>query len=158
MNRELIATTIFGLLENSQSLLNLGFVTFTRDQVNPMQIQQWNVLCLLGGNEMWPGPTGREARQSNRPAIVTLEFLLWIYAKAGPSQLRETLMNNILDALIKTLAPATGYRQTLGLKGIKYCAVEGNIIRAPVQNSDQIYGHVPILVEAIDGVETEVIP
>lgn len=157
MNRELIATTLFGILTSSQYLLDLGFQIFTRDQVNPTQIQQWNVLSLLGGNEMWPGPTGREARLSNRPAIVTLEFLTWIYVKAGPSQLRETIMNNTLDALIKTLAPATGYRQTLGLRGIKYCAVEGTIIRAPVQNSDQIYGHVPILVEAIDGVETEVI-
>jgi hypothetical protein len=158
MNRELIAVTLFDRFSNSQYLLDLGFVTFTRDQVAPQQIQLWNVLSLLGGNEMWPGPTGREARQSNRPAIVTLEFLLWIYAKAGPSELRETLMNNILDALNKTLAPDAGYRQTLGLRGVKYCAIEGNIIRAAVQNTDQIYGHVPIFVEVIDGVETEVIP
>src|SRR6476469_7304024 len=158
MNRELIATTLFDRLQNSQYLLDLGFQTFTRDPVNPLQIQQWNVISLLGGNEMWPTYTGREARQSNRPAIVTLEFLTWLYVKADPSQLRETIMNNTLDALVKTLTPDTGYRQTLGLKGVKYCAIEGTIIRAPVQNTDQIYGHVPILVEAIEGVETEVIP
>lgn len=158
MDLELIATTLFDRFVNSQYLLDQGFQTFTREQVAPQQIQLWNVLSLLGGNEMWPGPTGREARQSNRPAIVTLEFLLWIYAKAAPGQLRETVMNNIRGAINKTLAPDTGYRQTLGLRGVKYCAIEGNVIRAPVPNSDQIYAHVPIYVEVIDGVETEVIP
>jgi hypothetical protein len=157
LNRELIATTLFDRLQNSPDLLDLGFVTFSRDQLNPTQIQQWNALCLLGGNEIWPGETGRDARQSNRPAMVTIEFLLWIYAKAGPSQLRETLMNNIQDALDKALAPERGYRQSLGLQGVQHCRIEGSVLRAPVQNSDQIYAHAPILVQVIEGVETAVV-
>lgn len=114
------------------SPLTQGFQTASRRLAEPIEEQDMPVMYLLDVSEEHP------PRQSSGPylAIINCDVMMYSTAGADASTVPATALNNLIDAVEKTLnptgsQPGGGLRQPLGLRGVQYCRIEGEIQKFP---------------------------
>jgi hypothetical protein len=80
---------------------------------------------------------------------------LWIYSRVGadPSAVPSTGLNTLIDAVEKALIPSGsqpggGVRQSLGLPGVHYCRIEGEVQKDPGYDGSLAGAIVPIQIAA----------
>jgi hypothetical protein len=117
--------------------LTQGFQSTGRRLVPLSEMTNLPALFLVEGNESYPGmASGHPHRQSNTPALITLEPYLWLYAKTDdPIAVPNSIVNVLLDGVDQALEPPRNQDgwplQNLGLKGVVHARVEGKTLRAP---------------------------
>lgn len=127
------------IADRTGSTLTQGFQTAARRLADPSSEQDMPALYLVEIGELHPG-----RRESNEPAIVELHCEAWIFTRAGADQnaLPAATLNTLIDGIERALYPTPrGYRQNLGVNGVLYCRIEGEVQKDPGHNG-QIAGAV----------------
>jgi hypothetical protein len=76
-----------------------------------------------------------------RAVIVEFECEAWIFTRVGATEnaIPAAMLNTLIDALEAAIYPLDGSRQNLGVHGVHFCRIEGQIIKDP-GHSGQIAG------------------
>ena len=89
-------------------------------------------------------------RQSNEPGRIIIECELWVFSDVGedPDAVPAGELNTLLDALERAIDPPItsplGRRQNLGLHGVQYARIEGEVQKDPGHNGRMAGAIVPI--------------
>lgn len=139
--------------------LGQGFQTIGRRLRPVAEVARQPALFLVEGDEEYPALGGSTQRQSNVPAIITLEAFLWVYARVtDPDALPSAVLNALLDGIDKALLPPAtapnGVWQNLGLSGVLSVRVEGRPIRDGGHFDGQAGARVPIAIRVAQGFDT----
>jgi hypothetical protein len=116
------------------SPMTQGFQTATRRLAHAIEEADMPALYLLDiAEQHFP-------RQSNAPGAIVLDCELWVFSDAGedPNAVPATELNTLLDAVERAIDPPAnapgGRRQNLGLHGVLYCRIEGEVQKDPGHN------------------------
>lgn len=126
-SRENISVALFNLI--AAATYTPAIATFSRKYISTADLAggQLPAVCVLVKNEH------AQNKGLGTPIEWKLEVEVFIFVATGnPGTEPETIVNNILDAIEKAIAPAPGPqgRQTLG--GLVYdCRINGTIERDP---------------------------
>jgi hypothetical protein len=89
-------------------------------------------------------------RQSNEPGQIVISCEAWLFSDAGEDSdaVPSSALNLLLDAVERALDPPAnaplGRYQNLGLSGIIYCRIEGELMKDPGHNGRIAGAIVPI--------------
>jgi hypothetical protein len=123
-----VTISLPAIADRTASAMTQGFLTVARRFADPRIEQDMPALFLVEGNEIHPG------RGSNEPALIELNCDLWIYTRVGGDQsaIPAATLNMLIDGIERALYPTPiGFRQNLGINGILYCRIEGELIKDP---------------------------
>lgn len=130
--------------DNSAVPMLQGFQTASRRLAFPDEETNMPALYLLDiSEEHFP-------RQSNDPGRIIITCEAWLFSDAGedPDSIPAAELNTLLDALQAAIDPpsnaAGGRRQNLGLHGVHYCRIEGEVQKDPGHNNRIAGAIVPI--------------
>jgi len=128
-----VTLSLSATADATASPLTQGFQTASRRLAQAIQEADMPAMYLIDTGE--DHPTDRPTTGAFR---ITLACELWIFSRAGadPTTVPATALNTLLDAVEKVLIPSGsqpggGFRQALGLKGVDYCRIEGEVIKDP---------------------------
>lgn len=130
--------------DNTDAPLLQGFQTASRRLGFPSEETDMPALYLCDMNE------DHYPRQSGSPGRIVLHCEAWVFSDAGedPDSVPATELNTLLDALQAAIDPPSnspfGRRQDLGLHGVHYCRIEGEITKDPGFNNRIAGAIVPI--------------
>lgn len=130
--------------DNTAAPLLQGFQTASRRLAFPDEETDMPALYLLDLNEE------HYPRQSNEAGRIVLLCEAWVFSDAGedPDSVPAAELNTLLDALQAAIDPPTnspsGRRQNLGLTGVHYCRIEGEVQKDPGHNNRIAGAIVPI--------------
>jgi hypothetical protein len=150
-----VTMTLPATKDVSGSAITQGFQTTARRLSIAFEEADMPSMYLLDQGEEHP------PRESMRPYLALMHCELFIFSKAGedPNAVPATALNNLIDAIEMTLnptgsQPGGGLRQPLGLHGVHYCRIEGEIQKDP-GHANRIAGAiVPIRIAAAFGLVT----
>ena len=141
--------------DRTASPLTQGFQTASRRLAHAIQEADMPAMYLLDVAEEHP------ARNSSNPYIALIYCELWIFSKAGedPESVPASALNILIDAVEKALNPSGtqpggGLRQPLGLQGVHYCRIEGEIQKDPGHDGRLAGAIVPIRIAASSILDT----
>lgn len=126
-----VTASLPAIATRTASLMTQGFQTTARRLADPMGEYDKPALYLIEVSEEH-GPRG-----SNQPVVVTLNCEAWIFTGVGadPNAVPATTLNMLIDGIERALYPTPfGFRQTLGVAGVLYCRIEGEITKDPGHN------------------------
>jgi len=142
--------------DRTQSPLIQGFQTASRRLAHAAREADMPAMYLLDVGEDHP------TRESTRPYFVLIYCELWVFSKAGedPNAVPSTALNNIIDAIEKVLnptgsQPGGGVRQPLGLNGVLYCRIEGEVQKDPGHDGRLAMAIIPLRISAASNLETK---
>jgi hypothetical protein len=121
-----------------------GFQTYTRRLAAPSEEADMPAMYLLDISEQ------HFPRTSSGPGWILIDCELWVFSDAGedPDAVPAAELNTLLDAIERTIDPPgnapLGRRQNLGLHGIHYCRIEGEVQKDPGHNGRIAGAIVPI--------------
>jgi hypothetical protein len=140
------------------SPLTQGFQTATRRLAHAIEEADMPALYLLDiGEQHFP-------RQASAPGWILIDCELWIFSDAGedPSAIPATELNTLLDAVERAIDPPgnapLGRRQNLGLHGVHYCRIEGEVQKDPGHNGRIAGAIVPIKIRVGQDLDSYPIP
>jgi hypothetical protein len=126
------------------SAITQGFQTYSRRLRHAAEEADMPALYLLDiGEEHLP-------RQSNEPGQIVFSSEIWIFTDAGedPDAVPASALNYLLDAVQTAIDPPDnnpgGLRQNLGLYGIIYARIEGEVMKDPGHNGRIAGAIIPI--------------
>ena len=134
-----------------------GFRTTGRRPQRVEDTPDQPAMFLVDGNNHYaPRPQQASPKVTLRPEI-------WIYSRAGddPDVVPASSLNPMLDAIDTALTPAnasTGVWQNLGLAGVIYARIEGEIEYAPGYMVGQAVAIVPLVIEVAQPFPTQPLP
>jgi hypothetical protein len=131
-----VTVSLPAIADRTASPMIQGFQTASRRLADPSAEQDMPALYLVEVSEM------HQARGSNEPVIVEISCEAWIFTRAGADQnaIPVSILNTLIDGIERALYPTpTGFRQNLGVNGVLYCRIEGEIQKDPGHNG-QIAG------------------
>ena len=144
--------------DRTASPLTQGFQTASRRLAHATQEVDMPAMYLVDVGEDHP------PRESTRPYFALIYCELWVFSKAGedPESVPATPLNNFLDAIEKALnptgsQPGGGVRQPLGLQGVQYCRIEGEVQKDPGHDGRLAMAIVPLRIAVASNLETKVI-
>lgn len=123
-----VTLSLPAVADRTASPLTQGFQTVVRRLRNPNDEQDMPALYLVELGEV------HNYRESNSPALIEMNCEAWIYTKVGAAEnaVPAAMLNMLLDGVERALYPTPrGYRQNLGLRGVHYCRIEGEIQKDP---------------------------
>lgn len=136
-----VTLSLPALLDSTATALVQGFLTTGRRLVDANAEQDMPALYLVELNEM------HNYRQSNAPALVELNCEVWLYTRVGAeaNAVPAAMLNVLIDALERALYPTpTGFRQNLGVAGVHYARIEGEVQKDPGHSGHIAMAVVPI--------------
>jgi hypothetical protein len=135
------------------SPLTQGFQTATRRLAHAIEEADMPALYLLDiGEQHFP-------RSASDPGIIVVDCELWIFSDAGedPNCIPATELNTLLDAVERAIDPPAnapgGRRQNLGLHGVHYCRIEGEVQKDPGHNGRIAGAIVPLKIRVGQNVD-----
>jgi hypothetical protein len=129
------------IADRSASPMTQGFQTTSRRLADPNAEQDMPALYLIEHSEM------HQPRGKSEPALVEINCEAWIFTRAGADQnaIPVSTLNTLIDGIERALYPTpTGFWQNLGLRGVSYCRIEGEIIKDPGHSGQIAAAIVPI--------------
>jgi len=140
MNREAIYSALWAKLQSID-----GFKSKSR------RLQHWADVEKRAQPALFMAQTGEFAQTTTgQPTRWTLKVSLYIYVHTTMNQPPGPIINPLLDAVCNTvneLHPVTG-RSLLGVDGVEWCRVEGNIETDEGTLVDQAVAIVPVTILA----------
>jgi hypothetical protein len=139
--------------DNTAAPLTQGFQTVSRRLVFPDEETDMPALYLLDISE------DHFPRQSNEAGRIVISCEAWLFSDAGeePSAIPAAELNTLLDALQNAIDPPGnapgGRRQNLGLHGVHYCRIEGEVQKDPGHNGRIAGAIVPIRIMVGQGID-----
>jgi hypothetical protein len=140
--------------DRSASTMTQGFQTAARRLADPSIEQDMPALYLVETSEMHPG---LPARGSNEPALIELHCEVWVFTKVGADQnaVPAATLNNLIDGIERALYPTPrGFRQTLGVNGVLFARIEGEVQKDPGHNGQLAGAIIPLRIVAAQSEET----
>jgi hypothetical protein len=131
-----VTISLPAISDRTASAITQGFQTAARRLADPRVEQDMPALYLVEVNEMHP------FRGSNSAVLIELNCEVWIYTRVGADQnaIPAATLNMLIDGIERALYPTPqGFRQNLGINGVLYCRIEGEVQKDPGHNG-QIAG------------------
>jgi hypothetical protein len=126
------------------SPMTQGFQTATRRLAHAIEEADMPALYLLDiGEQHFP-------RSASSPGVIVIDCELWVFSDAGedPNAIPATELNMLLDAVERAIDPLanapSGRRQNLGLHGVHYARIEGEVQKDPGHNGRIAGAIIPI--------------
>jgi len=145
--------------DRSASPLLQGFQTTSRRGRDPSAEQDMPALYMVELNELHGY---REATRGGYLAELNVDVHLYTAAGAEEAAVPASALNYMIDALERALNPPAnhpgGLRQNLGLKGVHYCRIEGELVKFPGDNAQLGSAVVPIKIGVAPHVDTVAYP
>lgn len=139
--------------DNTASPLLQGFQTTSRRLDFPNEETDMPALYLHEvGEDHFP-------RQSNDPGRIVISCEIWLFSDAveEPSAIPAAELNTLLDAVQTAIDPPAnapgGRRQNLGVHGVNYCRIEGQVQKDPGYNGRLGGVIVPVRIMVGQGVD-----
>jgi hypothetical protein len=139
-----VTVTLPATADLTASPLVQGFQTYSRRLAPPSEEADMPSLYLLDiAEQHFP-------RTSSAPGWIVIECELWIFSDAGEDSnaIPATELNMLLDALQRAIDPpptaSRGRAQNLGLHGVLYCRIEGEVQKDPGHNGRIAGAIVPV--------------
>ena len=135
-----------------------GFQTTSRRLRDAAAEQDMPALYLVELNELHP------YRGSAAPLLVELNTEAWIYTKVGAEEnaTPAAMLNTLIDCIERALYPpsdhAGGRRQNLGLHGVQYCRIEGEVQKDPGHSAQLAMAVIPIKIAVAQHIDTYAYP
>jgi hypothetical protein len=140
MNREAIYSALWAKLQAIE-----GFKLTSR------RLQHWADVERRVQPALFMAQTGESAQTTTgAPTRWTLKVSLYIYVHASMNQPPGPIINPLLDAVcnaVNALHPVTG-RSALGVDGVQWCRVDGDIATDEGTLGDQAVAIVPVTILA----------
>jgi len=127
-----------------------GFQTVERRLRDPNAEQDMPALYLVELNEV------HGYRESTRAMLVELNCEAWIFTRVGAdaNAVPAAMLNTLIDAVERALSAAPeGFRQNLGLHGVHYCRIEGELQKDPGHSAQTAMAVIPIKIAAAQHIE-----
>lgn len=136
--------------------LRQGFRTISRRLKGWEETTDQPALFLVDADETHP------PRPSSGPADITLSAEIYLYVRSAedpaPDIVPAAPLNTMIDAIEAVIDPPRhanpGLLQNLGLKGIRHCRIEGDVVKAGAVNGTQALALLPIKISVAQGVAT----
>lgn len=143
--------------DRTGSALTQGFQTASRRLNHAFQEADMPAMYLLDVAEEHP------QRGASSAYLMLMHCELWIFSKAGedPDAIPAAALNNLIDAIERALnptgneRPGGGLQQTLGLKGVWYCRIQGEVQKDPGHDGRLAGAIIPILIQVAPSLDTE---
>jgi hypothetical protein len=136
-----VTISLPAIADRSASAMTQGFQTVQRRLADPDVEQDMPALYLVEINEIHPD------RFSSSPALVELNCEALIFTKVGADQnaIPAATLNMLIDGIERALYPTpTTFYQNLGVKGVRSCRIEGEIVKDPGHTGGLAYATVPL--------------
>jgi hypothetical protein len=140
-----VTLSLPAIADRSAAPLLQGFQTIERRLRDPNAEQDMPALYLVELNEV------HGYRESTRAMLVELNFEAWIFTRVGAdaNAVPASMLNVLIDAVERALsAGPEGFRQNLGLHGVLYCRIEGEVQKDPGHSAQLAMAVVPIKIAA----------
>jgi hypothetical protein len=124
-----VTISLPAIADRTASPLTQGFQTAARRLADPNAEQDMPALYLveLGELHTWQG---------YKP-LVQLDCQAWIYTRVGATEsaVPATTLNALMDGIERALYPTPqSFRQNLGIHGVLYCRIDGEVQKDPGHN------------------------
>lgn len=136
-----VTLSLPAIADRTASPLLQGFQTVCRRAADATAEQDMPALYLVGLNELHPPRAGSAA------ALIELNYEAWIYTGIGADQnaVPDAALNVLIDGIERALYPTpTGFRQNLGIAGVHYARIEGELQKDPGHSAQIAMAVVPI--------------
>jgi hypothetical protein len=146
-----VTLSLPALADRSAVSLLQGFQTTGRRLRDPAAEQDMPALYLVELNEL------HAYRGSTSGVVVELNCEAWIFTRVGAdaNAVPAAALNTLIDAVERALTPVgTHFRQNLGLNGIVYARIEGELQKDPGHSAQTAMAVIPIKIAAAQHVDT----
>jgi hypothetical protein len=147
-----VTLTLPAIADHTAAQLLQGFPTTGRRLADPGAEQDMPALYLIELNEL------HGYRASNAAALVELNCEVWIYTNAGAeaNAVPAATLNTLIDAIERALYPTpAGFRQNLGVSGVHYARIEGEVQKDPGHAGQLAMAVVPIKIVVGQSADTQ---
>ena len=145
-----VTLSLPAIADRTAAPLLQGFLTLERRLRDPNAEQDMPALYLVELNEI------HGYRESTRAMLVELNCEAWIFTRVGADQnaVPAAMLNTLIDAVERALsAGPEGFRQNLGLHGVQYCRIEGELQKDPGHSAQTAMAVIPIKIAAAQHIE-----
>jgi hypothetical protein len=144
-----VTVSLPAIADRTASPLTQGFQTAARRLADPNPEQDMPALYLIEMGEMhsWQG----------EKLMVQLDCQAWIYTKVGATEsaVPASMLNILMDGIERALYPTPrGFRQQLGVSGVIYCRIDGEVQKDPGHMGGLASITIPLTILVGAGAET----
>lgn len=146
-----VTISLPAVADRTATALLQGFQTTARRLASPSAEQDMPSLYLIEVGEL------HETRPSTQPAIVELQCEAWVYTKVGADENAVSIatLNTLIDGIERALYPTPqAIRQNLGVNGVLYCRIEGEIAKDPGHKGELAGAVIPLKIAVGQSAET----
>ena len=135
-----VTLSLPAIADRTASPLLQGFQTFQRRLRDPNAEQDMPALYLLELNEIHP------FRGSTGATNIELNCEAWIYTKIAATEnaVPAATLNTLIDGIEAAFNSPTAFRQNLGLNGVLYARIEGELQKDPGHTAQIAMAVVPL--------------
>jgi hypothetical protein len=140
-----VTVSLPAISDRTASPMTQGFQTAVRRLADPAAEQDMPSLYLVEHSEMHP-PRGTTAGE-----LIALNCEAWIFTRVGADQnaVPVSTLNTLIDGIEAALYPLPRtIRQNLGVNGVSYCRIEGEVQKDPGHNGQIAGAIVPLVIVA----------
>jgi hypothetical protein len=140
-----VTLSLPALADRSAAPLLQGFQTTARRLRDASAEQDMPALYLIELNEL------HAYRGSTSAVVIELNCEAWIYTRVGADEnaVPAAALNTLIDAIERALNPnGTHFRQNLGLHGVLYARIEGELQKDPGHSAQTAMAVIPIKIAA----------
>jgi hypothetical protein len=144
-----VTVSLPAIADRTASPLTQGFQTAARRLADPNPEQDMPALYLIEMGEM-------HSWQGEKP-MVQLDCQAWIYTKVGATEsaVPASMLNILMDGIERALYPTPrGFRQQLGVSGVIYCRIDGEVQKDPGHMGGLASITIPLTILVGAGAET----
>jgi hypothetical protein len=145
-----VTLSLPAIADRTAAPLLQGFLTIERRLRDPNAEQDMPALFLVELNEV------HGYREATRGVLVELNCEAWIFTRVGADQnaVPAAMLNVLIDAVERALYPLPGgLRQNLGLTGVHYCRIEGELQKDPGHSAQTAMAVIPIKIAAAQHID-----
>jgi hypothetical protein len=136
-----VTVSLPAIADRTASAMTQGFQSASRRLAHAIEEADMPALYLIETNEIHP------PRESGGAALIELNCEAWIFTTVGAdaNAVPATTLNNLIDGIERALYPTPqGFRQNLGVNGVLYCRIEGEVQKDPGHNGQIAGAIVPL--------------
>jgi hypothetical protein len=140
-----VTVSLPAIADRTASPMIQGFQTAARRLADPNAEQDMPSLYLVEHSEMHP-PRGSTAGE-----LIMLNCEAWIFTRVGADQnaVPISMLNTLIDGIEAALYPLPRtIRQNLGVNGVSYCRIDGEVQKDPGHNGQIAGAIIPIVIVA----------
>jgi len=145
-----VTLSLPAIADRTAAPLLQGFQTVERRLRDPNAEQDMPALYLVELNEV------HGYRESTRAMLVETNCEAWIFTRVGADQnaVPAGMLNILIDAVERALsAGPERFRQNLGLEGVLYCRIEGELQKDPGHSAQIAMAVIPIKIAAAQHID-----